>query len=391
MVLAGPDPEEDGVSTWRLVDLCRIVRDRFGVAYGETDMARLLHSLDLSWQTPRPRHAETDPAALARIAAEHPEAERFEVWFQDEARVGQKGRMVRRRYQRGMRPRMVKDKRYKSAYIFGAVCPARDTSAAPVITHVSIAAMNLLLEEVASQLPRGTHAVMLIDNAGWHIAGDIRVPPNITLLHLPPYSPELNAIKRVWQYLRDRYLSGRLRAKNLAALDTARHFVHDQRGRLRAISIPAVEVKNEVNIRFDLSPDLAGRIARHLLLFRPHIPGHASTTALFPGSNGQPRQRQSLGRHIRHLVEQQLGRRFHVHLARHLAVDILLEADERNLPLAQKVLGDRKAATTEELYGGRVTLAASRKLQSIVREQADRVNGGRGRPSRSRAGQRGSR
>ena len=66
-MLAGPDPEEDGVSTWRLVDLCRIVRDRFGVAYGETGMARLLHSLDLSWQTPRPRHAETDPAAQERF------------------------------------------------------------------------------------------------------------------------------------------------------------------------------------------------------------------------------------------------------------------------------------------------------------------------------------
>jgi transposase len=62
IVLQGPDPDEDGVSTWRLVDLCRIVRERFGVAYGETGMARLMHSLDLSWQTPRPRHAETDPA-----------------------------------------------------------------------------------------------------------------------------------------------------------------------------------------------------------------------------------------------------------------------------------------------------------------------------------------
>ena len=148
-------------------------------------------------------------AALARIVTEHPETERFEIWFQDEALIGQKGRTVRRWYQRGMRPRMVKDQRHKSAYIFGAVCPARDTGAALVITHVSIAAMNLLLEEVASQLPRGTYAVMLIDNAGWHIAGDIRVPPNLTLLHLPPYNPEFNAIERVWQYLRDRYLSGR--------------------------------------------------------------------------------------------------------------------------------------------------------------------------------------
>jgi transposase len=66
-VLAGPNPEVEGVSTWRLIDLCRIVRERFGVSYAETGMARLMRSLDLSWQTPRPRHAETDPAAQERF------------------------------------------------------------------------------------------------------------------------------------------------------------------------------------------------------------------------------------------------------------------------------------------------------------------------------------
>jgi hypothetical protein len=127
--------------------------------------------------------------------------------------------MVRRWFQRGMRPRMVKDQRYRSAYILGAVCPARDTGAAIVLTHVSVMAMNLLLEEVAAQLPAGTHAAMLIDNAGWHIANDLRVPPSISLVHLPPYSPELNAIERVWQYLRDRYLSGRLFGGTRAIVD----------------------------------------------------------------------------------------------------------------------------------------------------------------------------
>ncbi len=63
IVLTGPDPEVDGISTWRLIDLCRIARERFGVIYGETGMGRLMRSLDLSWQTPRPQHAETDRAA----------------------------------------------------------------------------------------------------------------------------------------------------------------------------------------------------------------------------------------------------------------------------------------------------------------------------------------
>jgi transposase len=67
IVLQGPDPEADGVSTWRLIDLCRIVQERFGVTYSETGMGKLMRSLDLSWQTPRPRHAGTDHAVQERF------------------------------------------------------------------------------------------------------------------------------------------------------------------------------------------------------------------------------------------------------------------------------------------------------------------------------------
>jgi transposase len=65
IVLTGPDPAVDGVSTWRVIDLCGIVRERFGVGYSESGLAKLLHALDLSWQTPRPQHPESDPAAQA--------------------------------------------------------------------------------------------------------------------------------------------------------------------------------------------------------------------------------------------------------------------------------------------------------------------------------------
>jgi transposase len=67
IVLAGPDPAVDGVSTWRVVDLCAIVRERFGIGYSESGLAKLLHALDLSWQTPRPQHPQSDPASQARF------------------------------------------------------------------------------------------------------------------------------------------------------------------------------------------------------------------------------------------------------------------------------------------------------------------------------------
>ncbi len=72
LVLAGPDPQIDGVSTWRAVDLCRIAAERWGVSDSKRGMQRLLKSLDLSWQTPRPRHAQNDPAAQSAFKISRP-------------------------------------------------------------------------------------------------------------------------------------------------------------------------------------------------------------------------------------------------------------------------------------------------------------------------------
>jgi len=52
------------------------------------------------------------------------------------------------------------------------------------------------------------HAVVVLDGAGWHqTGGGLTVPDNIILLHLPPYSPELNPAENIWQSLRQNYLS----------------------------------------------------------------------------------------------------------------------------------------------------------------------------------------
>jgi transposase len=72
LVLRGPDPERDGVSTWRAKDLCRIVEQRFGVTYSENGMLRLLHDLGLSWQKARPVHPEADLKAQARCKKNSP-------------------------------------------------------------------------------------------------------------------------------------------------------------------------------------------------------------------------------------------------------------------------------------------------------------------------------
>ena len=71
--------------------------------------------------------------------------------------------------------------------------------------------MNLHLAEISANVAPGAHAVLIIDGAGWHQTGDkLRVPDNITLLHLPPYSPELNPVETIWAYLRSNKLSNRV-------------------------------------------------------------------------------------------------------------------------------------------------------------------------------------
>jgi transposase len=71
------------------------------------------------------------------------------------------------------------------------VGPARDTGVALVMTRLDTAAMNLFLAELAQAVTPGTHAVLLMDKAGWHIAGNLVVPTDLTPVFLPPYSPEL--------------------------------------------------------------------------------------------------------------------------------------------------------------------------------------------------------
>ncbi len=71
--------------------------------------------------------------------------------------------------------------------------------------------MNLHLEEISSQVTQGSHAVLVLDRAGWHqTGGKLRVPDNISLLPLPPYSPELNPVENIWQFLRQNHLSNRV-------------------------------------------------------------------------------------------------------------------------------------------------------------------------------------
>jgi transposase len=114
----------------------------------------------------------------------------------------------------------LRDQRRQSAYLFGAVCPARAVGAALVLPCANASTMNKHLAEISTQVAAGAHAVILLDGAGWHqTGGKLRLPQNISLLKLPPYSPELNPVENVWQFLRQNQLSNRVYDTYAAILD----------------------------------------------------------------------------------------------------------------------------------------------------------------------------
>jgi hypothetical protein len=104
----------------------------------------------------------------------------------------------------------VRDHRFTSAYLFGAVCPDRGTGAAVIMPHVNIEAMNEHLAEISTCVSVGAVALLILDGAGWHRSPNLALPDNIALLPLPAYAPELNPVENIWEFLRGNFLSHRV-------------------------------------------------------------------------------------------------------------------------------------------------------------------------------------
>ena len=134
---------------------------------------------------------------------------------------------------------MVRDKRHDSAHLFGAICPARGVGAAIIMPAANTEAMNEHLKEISTQVLPGAHAILVCDGTGWHQqGGKLIVPDNITPLPLPSYSPELNPMENVWEYLRANKLCNLVwdsYGAIVAACKDAWHFLVNDPDRIRSI------------------------------------------------------------------------------------------------------------------------------------------------------------
>ena len=240
----GPDLEKDDRTHWRLEDLVKKISETFDVVMSRSAVGRMLKAMGFSHIMPRPIHPKTDPAkqeefrndfnALAancilnqtfditgvctvpspstslKYVAMNMQDTPIEVWFQDEARAGQKGTLTRIWARTGTRPRVVRDHRYGYAYLFSAACGDRGVGVSHVCDRANTEEMNRHLADISEAVAPGAFGLVVLDGAGWHRSKALEIPSNLALLHLPPYSPELNPMETVFAYLRSNFLSNRV-------------------------------------------------------------------------------------------------------------------------------------------------------------------------------------
>jgi transposase len=222
LVRAGPDVAVHGVVRWRRLDFAAVIAERFGVTLAERTVGKLLHRLGFVRLSVRPRHPAHDAAAQQahkktsprwspRRSRSTPAPGRSNSGGRTRRASASKATLTRVWAPKGSRPPAPRDQRYAWAHLFGAVCPARGVGAGLVLPVANSHAMNEHLAEISRQVAPGAHAVVTLDGAGWHLpGGKLRIPDNISLLPLPPYSPQLNPVENVWQFLRQNHLSNRV-------------------------------------------------------------------------------------------------------------------------------------------------------------------------------------
>ncbi len=124
------------------------------------------------------------------------------LWFEDEARFGRINNLSRCWVMGKDRPVVTRQMIREYVYAYTAVCPATGNTFSIISPSNNTNAMNVFLQLLANQYNE-YNIIMVLDGAGWHTSHALEIPANISLLHLPPYSPELNPVEHIWDYIRE--------------------------------------------------------------------------------------------------------------------------------------------------------------------------------------------
>jgi transposase len=184
------------------------------------------------------------PQRLQTIAAAHPD-KRLQVYWQDESRFGQQGTITNVWAKQGSRPAAIRQTEYEYLWVLGAVCPETGHAEGLLSPQLNTKMVNEFLVQFAKSLPAEVHAVMIWDGAGFHASKRLCAPDNVSIITLPPYSPELNPIENLWHYLKSHFWSNRAYddydALEQAAVDAWRKAALDSELMKSVCAVPYLE------------------------------------------------------------------------------------------------------------------------------------------------------
>lgn len=152
---------------------------------------------------------KTLPEEIDRITRAHPNAQ-FELWAEDEHRIGLKPILRKVWARKGARPIVTVEHCYKWTYLYAFVRAQTGQSFWLLAPSVNITTYNRILEEFAKAQGLGPtkQIAIVVDRAGWHRSAKVKIPEGLHFIFLPPSSPELQPAERLWQ-LSDQVLVNR--------------------------------------------------------------------------------------------------------------------------------------------------------------------------------------
>ena len=131
------------------------------------------------------------------------------VLFFDESRFASHSRIGHGWFKKGTRPRVKIKLGYKNFYLYSAVDHKSGESFSLFMDYVNTECMNVYLEALSNEYSY-EQVALIVDGAGWHKSKSPKLPNNIKLIHLPPYSPELNPVERHWLYIKNNVLRNKI-------------------------------------------------------------------------------------------------------------------------------------------------------------------------------------
>ena len=149
---------------------------------------------------------------------------KLRVMFFDESRFGTHSKVGHGWFEKGVRTSVSISLGFKNFYVYSAVECQTGASHSLLMPYVNTVCFNIFLKSLSKQYPYDK-LLFILDGAGWHKSKQLQIPHNIEFMYLPPYSPELNPVERLWNYIKQNTIKNKIYASLVTLENTICHFI----------------------------------------------------------------------------------------------------------------------------------------------------------------------